>query len=402
MAWFVPFFAEGAALGRSIAFAWLIGAEELGQAMILALTLRLVEMASDVGLDRLMIQAPDGDCPDLQAGLHGISLLRGLAGTAILLVLAAPLALLFDSGPAVSSYALLAFVPLLRGFAHLDFRRAERGFRYSRMAVVEGGATLAMLIAILPAVLRLGDHRAMVAVLIAHAAAYALLSHCTAQRRYTVSFDTAVMRRAWVFGAPLVLNAFLLFLTFYADRVIVAQGYNWASLALYGVVLQSALLPAQIVGRAASSLVLPRLRASLASSSLAQVWPSILMAHVLLAAAMGLAFATLAPALIAMVYGEALRPDVLLAACVATAAAFRIVRTPYSQLAIALGRTADPARANLLRAIALGPAVVFAATGLPLAMIGLAGALGEAAATLRAIQLSRNTAPARVAGEVYA
>ena len=40
---------------------------------------------------------------------------------------------------------------LLRGFTHLDFRRAERGFRYRPMAVVEGGATLAMAAAILPA-----------------------------------------------------------------------------------------------------------------------------------------------------------------------------------------------------------------------------------------------------------
>jgi hypothetical protein len=37
------------------------------------------------------------------------------------------------------------------------------------------------------------------------------------------------------------------------------------TLALYGVALQLALLPAQIVGRAAASLVLPRLRVA--------IWP---------------------------------------------------------------------------------------------------------------------------------
>jgi hypothetical protein len=47
--------AEAAALGRSIAFAWAIGPDELGRAMMLALTVRLVEMASDLGADRLML-----------------------------------------------------------------------------------------------------------------------------------------------------------------------------------------------------------------------------------------------------------------------------------------------------------------------------------------------------------
>ena len=42
---------------------------------------------------------------------------------------------------------------------------------------------------------------------------------------------------------------------------------TWATLALYGIVLQLALLPAQIVGRAAGSLVLPRLRAALAQGA---------------------------------------------------------------------------------------------------------------------------------------
>jgi O-antigen/teichoic acid export membrane protein len=199
--------------------------------------------------------------------------LRGLLGALVLLAAAPVLAALFTDGPAASSYALLALVPLLRGFTHLDFRRAERGFRYRPMAVVEGGATLAMAAAILPAAALLGDHRAMAWVLIAHAAALVVLSHGVASRRYRVRVSTPSLKRVWRFGAPLMLNAFLMFVTFYADRLIVAGAYDWATLALYGVVLQLALLPAQIVGRAAGSLVLPRLRAALAQGRMATVWP---------------------------------------------------------------------------------------------------------------------------------
>lgn len=402
LAWAVPILAEAAALGRSIAFAWLIGPEELGQAMILALTLRLVEMSSDLGFDRLLVQAPDGDSLELQAGLHGASVLRAIAAALAMLALAPIAASVFRDGPALSSYALLAVVPLIRGFAHLDFRRAERSFDYQKMSVVEAGATLTMILSIGPGIWAFEDHRAMSVALIAHAATYTVLSHFVAERHYAVSFDRYVLLRCWTFGAPLILNAVLLFLTFYADRLLVAWAYDWASVALYGVVLQLALLPAQIIGRAASSLVLPRLRLALSKETLQLVWPPLLRSYVMLAATVGMGFALAAPYLIALVYGDALRPDYLLASAVAGAAVFRVIRTPYSQLAIVLGRTGDPARANLFRAFALIPAFGCATAGLPLAAVGCAAALGEAAATFKAHQLSQRAPQTFAAGEKFA
>ena len=389
LAWAVPVLAEGAALARSVAFAWAIGPEELGRAMMLALTVRLVEMASDLGAERLILQAGDGGTARLQAGLHGALLIRGLIGAGVLLALAPLLAALFDDGPGQGAYAALALVPMLRGLAHLDFRRGERRFRYRPMAVVEGGATLAMAAVILPAAALFGDHRAMAAVLVAHALAFTILSHGVARRRYRLRMSRPVLLRVWRFGAPLALNALLLFFTFYADRLIVAGAYDWATLALYGVALQLALLPAQIVGRAAASLVLPRLRDAIRRGDTEAVWPRTLGAHAALALALATGFALIAPDAIALVYGPAFRPDLALATAIGIAAGFRVLRTPYSQLAVARGRTGDPARANLIRASALVPAAGFAALGLPLAAIAARAAAGEAAATLRAAMLAR-------------
>jgi O-antigen/teichoic acid export membrane protein len=384
LAWAVPVLAEAAALGRSVAFAWAIGPDEMGRAMMLALTVRLVEMASDVGVERLMVQARDGHSAGLQADLQGALVLRGIIGAILLVCVAALLEALFAGGPSSASYAWLAVVPLLRGFANLDFRRAERVLRYRPMAIVEGGATLAMAAAIVPAVALFGDHRAMLGVLIAHAVAFVLLSHVIATRRYRVRFSLPALLRVWRFGAPLILNAVLLFFTFYADRMIVAWAYDWATLAIYGVALQLALMPAQIVGRAAASIVLPRLRQALALGRLTEVWGPVLAVHAGLAIALVAGFTLVAPPAIALIYGAAFRPDLALAFAVGLAAGFRVLRTPYSQLAVAKGRTGDPARANLVRALALVPAAIFAAMGLPLAAIAAAAAAGEAGATLRA------------------
>jgi O-antigen/teichoic acid export membrane protein len=226
-------------------------------------------------------------------------------------------------------------------------------------------------------------------VLVAHAVAHSGLSHLVADRPYRLKLSRCTLQRSWAFGAPLLVNAGLLFLTFYADRLIVAQTFGWSELALYGVALQLALLPSQIVGRAAASLVLPQMRAAHLNADFDTVWSRCLKAHLVMACTLALGFAALAPGAIALVYGNALRPDTALAAGLALAAGFRVLRTPFSQLAVATGRTGDPARANVIRAVALFPAVAFGVAGLPLAAIAVAAALGEAGATYRAFQLSR-------------
>lgn len=384
LAWSVPFLAEIGALLRSVVLAWATGPEELGRAMVLVLVLRLTEMISDIGVERLLMTSRDGDDPRFMSALQGAALLRGLAMAALLLALAVPMALLLPDGASLGEYMALAVVPLMRAFLNLDYRLAERNFSYLPLALVEGGSVLVMLVS-LPLIGHLvPDHRAMLVALIVQSAAQVLLSHLVAHRRWTMHFDTVILNRAFKFGTPLVVNAFLMFLTFQADRLIVAGWFGWAEVGIYGVALQLASLPAQIAGRAAGSLLAPRLRVALLNDNLRPVVKSAVQVHVALAAAFALGFALLAPIAIALVYGEQFRPSFPLALALGVAAAFRILRTPHSQLAVASGRTGDPARANFWRALALLPAIGLAAMGEPLLTVALAAMVGEMLATLRA------------------
>jgi O-antigen/teichoic acid export membrane protein len=399
--WALPLWSEAAALARSALMARAIGGEELGRAMVLTLVLRLAEMLSDVGIERLLAQRPGAVGPGLLAALHGVAVLRGLGGAAILLALAVPLAAAFPGGAGAGAHAMLALVPLMRGFAHLDCRLAERALRLRPLAVVEAGAVLAMLAALPPALMLLDDHRAMLPVLLAQAGAQLALSHLVAATRYRIRLERAVLAEALGFGAPLVLNAALMFLTFQADRLIVAGWYGWAEVAVYGVALQLAMLPAQIAGRAAGSLLAPRLRAA-GQSQLRGVARQAVLAHAGLGAGFAAAFALAAPPAIALVFGAAFRPDGALAVAFGLAAGARIARTPLSLLALACGRSGDPARANLWRAAALGPALLAASLGLPLLAVAASAALGEALATLRALHLARTVLIPSTARQAFA
>ena len=75
---------------------------------------------------------------------------------------------------------------------------------------------------------------------------------------------------------------------------------------------------------------------------MATVWPPLVAAHSgALPRFFALGFALLAAPVIALVYGAAFRPDAALALATGLAAGFRVLRTPFSQLAVATGRTGD-------------------------------------------------------------
>lgn len=388
-AWIVPVVNEVAALARSVVLARLLGPEELGKTMLLALSLRLVEMASDFSIERLLSQSPDGDDPVFQRNMQGAALLRGLALALILILISVPLAAMFAGGPSASSFALLALAPLMRGIVHLDYRRRERHFDYRGLAIVDGGAAVIMLVSAPIFASLIGDHRALVPIILTQVAAQLLLSRALAERSYGVSFERAHLSRVWLFGAPLILNSFLMFLTFQADRLIVASYYSWAELGVYGVALQLALLPAQIAGRAAASLLAPAFRRAIAAGELANKAMPALKGYCALSIVFVLGFGLLAEPVIQMVYGSDFKVGSPLIWALGFAAAIRIARTPVSQLAVALGKTSIPAKGNILRALAIIPALLAAKLGAPIYALAVAAVLGEACAAARSWMLLR-------------
>jgi len=389
LAWAAPLTCEAAALVRSVVLARLLGAEELGRMMMLALMIRLVEMAGDLSIERLMAQAPDGGERRFLAAMHGVALLRAGALAALCLIAAAPLALLLPDGPAMASYAALALVPLARGGIHLDYRRRERDFDYRGVAIVECGAAVAMLLAAPLAVALIGDHRAFVPVALAQAAAQTALSHAIARERWSAAFDRETLTRIVVCGLPLLGNAVLMFLIFHVDRVIIAAYFDWSDVGRYAVALQLSLLPAQIAGRAANSLLAPRFRLAIASGDMERQATRALRSYALLATAFLLAYAALARFVMVTVYGPDFAIDGGVLVWLGLAASVRILRTPLSQQAVAVGETSIPARANLYRAAVLPVALAAAALGAPLWALAATGAAGEILAAIRAAQLVR-------------
>jgi O-antigen/teichoic acid export membrane protein len=97
-------FSTSASFLRNIFIARLVSVEDFGIVALLALALSTVETISNIAIDRLLVQAPDGDDPELQANSHALQVARGIIGGLVVYLCAPWLAALFKISDATWAF----------------------------------------------------------------------------------------------------------------------------------------------------------------------------------------------------------------------------------------------------------------------------------------------------------
>ena len=246
-------------LARNLVLARLIPVPDYGIAATFAMVMAVIEMASNLGLQQQIVQARRGDDPAFQAALQGFQLIRGVLGALALLALAAPVAAFLGIPQVVGAYRWLALVPLLNALQHFDIHRVQRGGRYLPLLLTGALPALGSLLVIFPLAHALGDWRVMLWALLVQAGLGVVTSHLVAERRWQIRFERAVMAQSLRFGAPLLLNAVLLYLVFQGDKLIVGRLAGMEALALYAMGVTLTLTPTLVVAKSTQNMFLPRL-----------------------------------------------------------------------------------------------------------------------------------------------
>ncbi|HEY0981533.1 oligosaccharide flippase family protein, partial [Schlesneria sp.] len=167
----------GLSFGRNIVIGRILSIEDMGIASTIALALQVIESASDINVNQLMIQSKDGDDPQLQANAHTYTLLRGVITAAVLLLLGGPLARLFGVPDAAWAFQLMALAPLIRGVWHQDLWRYHRAMRFGPLVRVEILSQVLALLASWPLAIWLNNYSVMLWVILIQASVVAILSH---------------------------------------------------------------------------------------------------------------------------------------------------------------------------------------------------------------------------------
>lgn len=356
---------------------------DFGIAATLTMVLQLIESMTDIGADRLIVQAPDGNTPRFIATAHSVMIGRGALTSLILFMIAGPFCGFIGIPEAQTSFEIIALVPFIKGFSHLDARRAQRDLDNRPQTLAEVVPQVAALALTLPALWLMPTYAAVAALAMAQAFASLAASHAVAAHPYIVSYDGPILRRLLAFGWPIWLSAFPLCAVYQGDRLLIGKLYGMEALASYSVAFLTTMVPALIAAKVGHALMLPLL-ASQRDNPAAFVnrYESVASATALAAGLYLVAFGVAGGAIVPIAFGAQYAGLGALTAWLAVMWTLRMVQVVPGMAVMAHGQTRPFLVAGLVRAGALPFALFMALNGASVEALAAAGAAGELASLI--------------------
>ena len=242
---------------RTVIIARVLSTEDYGIGATFTLTTMLLAMATDMGFERMLVQAKDGDDKKLCATAQTILLLRGLVLGAILFVAGGWIAKLFHAERATWAFRCIALLPIFQGLMHRDVVRFQRALRYGPYVLCTLLPSAVTLLLAWPVTRVWDNYWALLILTLVSGLMELAISHVVGEHRVQFGWDRQLAMRFVHFGWPLLFNGGLLFGTMQGDRLIVGTAYDLSSLGVYTVAVMMTLTPRTALIRINSRLMLP-------------------------------------------------------------------------------------------------------------------------------------------------
>ena len=382
---------RGFQLLRNIIVARLVSPEDFGIAALFVMTISLLEMISNLAIDTLLIQSPQGDNPRFQQTSQLITTVRGLVITVILFLFAAPVAGLFNIPATTWAFRLLAIVPLIRGLAHQDIARLQRQLNYKSLLLADVISQLVSVLCAWPLAVWLGNYSAILFLIIIQAVVRTIISHIVAERSYAWGWEPLHARQIMAFGWPLLINGILLFVIMQGDRFVIGAADNLFSRVTYSKTLlgfySAAYVLSQSILEAILSVLGPLMFPLLSSvqhdqSQFQKRYRFCIHIYASISSVMGIFFILMGSWFMVLVYGKqyiAAGPLLILFGIMQS---IRILRTAPTTISLAKGDSRNTTISNMFRALSFVLAFICATRGMDIVWIAASGLIGELLAIL--------------------
>lgn len=381
-------------LARNLIIARLIPVADYGIAATFAITMAVVEMMSQLGLQQQIIQARDGDDPRFQKALQGFQVLRGVMAGVVLFFAAEWIADFLNIPHVAWAYQVMALVPVMNALQHFDIHRLNRQMRFWPVVLTGGVPALISLVAVWPLYLMFGDYKVMLWAIILQWALMMVVSHLVAERPYGLILDTRIMKDSLHFGWPLLVNGMLMFAVFNGDKLIVGRALGMETLAIFAMGFTLTLTPTLVLSKSLSNLFLPRLSALSRDAAKNQNGfekSTHMVIEIYIAATMVFVFLTyiFAPSVVDFLLGDryARLNDIILLLALLQGA--RVLKGAAAIVSMARGITSNAMLSNLPRVFSLPVIWILVDRGLGLETILYVGLTAEIAGVGVAYALMR-------------
>lgn len=370
-------FARNALIGHALSKG------DFGIAAAITLVLQMVETLTDLGADRLIMQAKDGDQPRFVAGAHTLLAIRGLAIGVVIYAFGPTLAIAFNAAHAAAAFQAAALVPIIKGFLHLDYRVAQRRFDNRPQLLVDVAPQAAALLLTWPLLSIACDFYTVIWLSITQAVTAVALSHALAIRPYRFAADLAILKRQLEFGWPILASALPLVAVYQGDRLIIAHFSGVEELANYTAAFMITMVPALIASKVGHALMLPLFANTLRQGrSLRTNFKAAAEATVTLAAVYLAGFVVCGGVILPLVFGANYQNLSAVLSWLAAMWALRMIQSAPGMALMAHGLTKPFFVAGVLRALAVPVVFWAAAERAPIATLAAIGCGFEALSLL--------------------
>ena len=394
---------------RTAVIARMLSLEDFGIAATFMMTMAFAEMLTDFGVEKVMVQATHGDDRRFEGTVHLLLVIRGLILAFVLLLLARPISVhLFDVPHAAWAFYVLALIPLIRAFSHVDYLRYQREMRFRPTVVVQVVPELIATILAWPFLYWLGTYAAVLWLIIGQSVVVVIMGHVVAERPYRWAWSREAFRYIVRFGWPLLVSGFLMYGILQGDRVVIGSMLDMTALALFTAALKLTQAPSMFTGRVLTSIALPLL------ARLQDDRPAFDRQHGQISVVCGLlggglvgTLLVVAGPLVVLVYGDRFAEAATIVGWLLAAEGIRMVRYAPIFAALSLGDTQNLLISNIVRGSALIVVIAVVARGGGLVAVAIVACFGEAVALLvslllvqvrHGIPMSTCLIPAAVAG----
>lgn len=385
---------RGLQLLRNIIVARLVSPEDFGIAALFVMTISLLEMISNLAIDTLLIQSPQGENKRFQQTSQLMTAVRGCGIAVILFLFASPVAGIFNIPEATWAFRLLAVVPLIRGLAHQDMARLQRQLNYKPLLMADIISQLVSFLFAWPLAAWLGNYSAILYLIIIQVLVRTIISHVMAERSYAWGWEPLHARQIMTFGWPLLINGILLFLIWQGDRFIIGAADNFFSRETYSKTLlgyySAAFVLSSAIVDAILSVLVPLMLPLLSNvqgdpAQFQKRYRFCIHFFTSISSIIGIFFILMGSWLMVQVYGNQYDTAGALMIWLGAMQSIRVLRTAPTTISLAKGDSRNPTISNFFRALSFVLAFTFAARGMDILWIAASGLVGELLAILPSI-----------------
>ncbi|MBN9692872.1 MAG: oligosaccharide flippase family protein [Verrucomicrobia bacterium] len=325
----------------------------MGLASLFATAISGLELTARASPGLQIIRNPAGSGLGFLSSAHFCQQLAGFTAAFLLLVAAYPLALIASFQGLTSSFALLALIPFARAFEHLDYFRMQRDLRFVPAATYELAPQIGVTALTYPILLVFHDYRAVLVLMLLRTFIALGLTHAFATTPYRISTDQSAAREIFIFGWPLFLGSYVLFLSTSIDQPIISAFLGVDELARYSLAMSIISAPWFVCGQVGSGILLPTFSKAADLHSIRKLHSTAVGSLTVLGTLVLSPLLLVGAEVISFVFGGRYVLDPFAISLLSAAMAIKFFRFASGILLVAKGDSKSDLFSNLLRGLAI-------------------------------------------------